>query len=250
MLAQPGLYVHFPWCVKKCPYCDFNSHPLRETQDQDYQASYHKALQLDWNNQQHHLAEPLNSIFFGGGTPSLFEPQYIEQLTSVFPLAPDCEVTLETNPGTAEYANFNEILAAGINRISFGVQSFNNTHLEQLGRIHNAQETYNAFAAARKAGFSNINLDLMWGLPNQTVEEALHDLRKAIELEPEHISWYQLTIEAKTEYARRPPVLPEEDLLLQIEQGGLNLLELAGYERYEVSAFAKPHRRWSSSNEQ
>lgn len=239
-----GLYVHFPWCVKKCPYCDFNSHPLKADTDQ---AAYLDALILDWQIQHATLGSPrlmtapsrqFTSVFFGGGTPSLFEPQYLAHLLALIPHE-GAEVTLEVNPGTAERHGFREFLSAGINRLSLGAQSFADDQLLQLGRIHKGAETLNAFASAREAGFSNINMDLMWGLPGQTVEAALADLDQAIGLQPEHISWYQLTIEAKTEFARRPPILPKDKILQDIEEAGLERLSEAGYTRYEVSAFAK-----------
>jgi oxygen-independent coproporphyrinogen-3 oxidase len=239
-----GLYVHFPWCVKKCPYCDFNSHPLKADTDQ---AAYLDALIEDWQKQhatlgsQRLLAVPsqqFTSVFFGGGTPSLFEPRHLTRLLAQIPHE-GAEVTLEVNPGTAERHSFSEFRSAGINRLSLGAQSFADTQLQQLGRIHRSTETLHAFASAREAGFNNINVDLMWGLPGQTVEAALADLNQAIELQAEHISWYQLTIEAKTEFAKRPPILPKDKILQDIEEAGLERLSQAGYTRYEVSAFAK-----------
>ena len=167
----------------------------------------------------------------------------MHELLSILRVASTAEITLETNPGTAEYTSFADIKASGVNRISFGAQSFNDEHLEQLGRIHKAQETYNAYEAATKAGFNNINLDIMWGLPNQTAAQAMADLDAAISLNPAHISWYQLTIEAKTEYAKRPPILPAEPELAAIEAQGLAKLASHGYLRYEVSAFAQPNQQ-------
>lgn len=243
-----GLYVHFPWCIKKCPYCDFNSHPLKETTDQ---AAYLEALLSDWQHQydilgQKRLAETpsenFTSIFFGGGTPSLFKPDHLHRLMREIPHR-EAETTLEVNPGSTEYFRFEDYQAAGINRLSIGAQSFSNTQLAALGRVHQMHETLQAFERARHAGFDNINLDLMWGLPGQTVTGALADLQQAIALSPEHISWYQLTIEAKTEFARRPPLLPKDGFLQDIEAAGLALLADAGFERYEVSAFAKPDRQ-------
>ena len=239
-----GLYVHFPWCVKKCPYCDLNSHPIKESTDQQ---AYLNALLLDWR-QQHgtfgraRIAESntqqVSSIFFGGGTPSLFEPQYLARLLEEVPHR-GAEITLEVNPGTAEYFRFEDYKAAGINRLSIGAQSFSNTQLAQLGRVHQRDETVRAVAKARHAGLGNINLDIMWGLPGQSVEGALDDLQQAIDLEPKHISWYQLTIEPKTEFAGRPPILPVDPVLQEIEQAGLALLADAGFQRYEVSAFSQ-----------
>jgi putative oxygen-independent coproporphyrinogen III oxidase len=242
-----GLYVHFPWCIKKCPYCDFNSHPLKDTTDQ---AGYLDALLLDWQSQQAQWAterlgrsahQAFTSIFFGGGTPSLFEPRYLARLLSDIPHA-GAEITLEVNPGTAEYHGFRDYASAGINRLSLGAQSFDDAQLLGLGRIHRGTETLTAFARARDAGFNNINIDLMWGLPGQSVASALADLQQAIDLEPEHLSWYQLTIEAKTEFAQRPPILPKDQILHDIELAGLELLAQSGYERYEVSGFAKDQR--------
>jgi oxygen-independent coproporphyrinogen-3 oxidase len=243
-----GLYVHFPWCIKKCPYCDFNSHPLKETTDQD---AYLEALLSDWQHQyellgQKRLAETpsenFTSIFFGGGTPSLFKPDHLHRLMREIPHRA-AEITLEVNPGSSEYFRFEDYQAAGINRLSIGAQSFSNTQLAALGRVHQMHETLQALERARHAGFDNINLDLMWGLPGQTVAGALADLQQAIDLSPEHISWYQLTIEAKTEFARRPPLLPKDGFLQDIEAAGLELLADAGFERYEVSAFAKPNKQ-------
>jgi oxygen-independent coproporphyrinogen-3 oxidase len=239
-----GLYVHFPWCVKKCPYCDFNSHPLKADTDQ---AAYLDTLVIDWTKQHAALgaerllttkAQGFTSVFFGGGTPSLFEPKHLKHLLSLIPHE-GAEVTLEVNPGTAERHSFRDFRHAGINRLSIGAQSFADAQLLQLGRIHQSTETLSAFASARRAGFANINVDLMWGLPGQTVDAALADLEQAIALQAEHISWYQLTIEAKTEFARRPPILPKDKILQDIEEAGLALLLEAGYARYEVSAFAK-----------
>jgi len=242
-----GLYVHFPWCVKKCPYCDFNSHPLKADTSQ---TDYLSALLQDWHTQfsafgatrlSNTKTQNFTSVFFGGGTPSLFEPRHIKRLLNQTPHQ-GAEVTLEVNPGTVEHHSFHDFKDAGVNRLSLGAQSFADTQLQRLGRIHHSDETLRAFAGARKAGFSNINVDLMWGLPGQTVEAALADLEQAIALQAEHISWYQLTIEAKTEFARRPPILPRDGILQDIEQAGLERLAQAGYQRYEVSAFAKYHR--------
>jgi putative oxygen-independent coproporphyrinogen III oxidase len=233
-----ALYVHFPWCVAKCPYCDFNSHPLKP--DTDFERYTHALLQ-DWRSQLNTftLNQPFNSVFVGGGTPSLLPAELIQEVLQAMPLSATVEITMEANPGTTEYTNFAAYRHAGVNRLSIGAQSFNNSALKQLGRIHQACETEKAFAKARLAGFDNINLDLMWGLPQQTVEDALDDLDAAIALAPEHISWYQLTIEAKTEFARRTPLLPVEDTLAKMESAGLQKLKDAGYLRYEVSAFAQ-----------
>lgn len=245
MLSNAGAYVHFPWCVRKCPYCDFNSHPLKSNTDFD---QYATALISDWRAQATQLTQsehqPLfQTVFFGGGTPSLFAAPLMQTVLRALPLQANAEVTMEANPGTTEHMDFADYRAAGINRLSIGAQSFNDTQLKKLGRIHIAAETLKAYAQARAAGFENINLDIMWGLPQQTLAEALADLRAAIDLTPEHISWYQLTIEAKTEFAKRPVLLPVEQTIADIERHGLALLAEAGYQRYEVSAFAKPGSR-------
>ncbi|MCZ6644499.1 MAG: radical SAM family heme chaperone HemW [Gammaproteobacteria bacterium] len=238
-----SLYVHFPWCVRKCPYCDFNSHPLSGTLDE---AGYLLALQQDLKTQLDGISlSSIQSIFFGGGTPSLFSPEAFAELLDGLAalIAPDAEVTMEANPGTTEYHNFHEYRAAGINRLSLGAQSFSDVQLERLGRIHSAFETRESFAKAREGGFDNVNLDLMYGLAQQTVDEAMFDLESAIALTPEHISWYQLTIEPKTEFARRPPILASETSVERMEVCGQALLAEAGYQRYEVSAYAKDSHR-------
>ncbi|MCR9261721.1 MAG: radical SAM family heme chaperone HemW [Pseudomonadaceae bacterium] len=239
MLPHSAAYIHFPWCVRKCPYCDFNSHPLRE---QDDFAAYTQALNIDWQAQQHTLEEHVlfDSVFLGGGTPSLFEPEQMSPVLQKLPRSDGAEVTMEANPGTTEHHLLGGYRDVGINRLSIGAQSFSNAQLERLGRIHNNTETYAAYEQARGAGFENINIDLMWGLPEQSVGQALDDLETAIALQPEHISWYQLTIEAKTEFAVRTPILPRDAVLADIETQGLLRLEAAGYHRYEVSAFARP----------
>ena len=219
MLASPGLYVHFPWCVKKCPYCDFNSHPHKGAIPQ---ASYFISLRDDLIEQtQIYQTENFATVFFGGGTPSLMSPKYVESILETAHLTNKAEVTLELNPGSLEFNSLTAFAKAGVNRISIGAQSFNNAHLKSLGRIHDQQEVKLAFEAARKAGFDNINIDLMWGLPNQSVKESLEDLNRAITLEPEHISWYQLTIEPKTEFYRKRPPLPPEKTLSIMETSGL-----------------------------
>ena len=243
-LPPLSLYVHIPWCVRKCPYCDFNSHESRTLPEQ----AYVEALLDDVAADAELAADrPLTSIFFGGGTPSLFQADSIarilEGVQARLDFSPDIEITLEANPGATEYRNLHGLKAAGVNRLSLGVQSFNNRQLERLGRIHSAAEALTAYEAARKAGFGNINLDLMHGLPEQSLEDAEADLSVALGLAPEHISWYQLTIEPNTLFWRRPPQLPEEDRLADINDMGLARLDAAGYRRYEISAFARPERR-------
>ena len=236
-----SLYVHVPWCVRKCPYCDFNSHQVR---DEIPQQRYVDTLIEDLRSEAAYAGDrPIESIFIGGGTPSLFTPEAYEQLMAAvrdqFELALGAEVTLEANPGTFERERFQGYREAGINRVSIGVQSFNNGSLEALGRIHNGDE---AIAAAEAAStiFDRFNLDLMHGLPQQTPELARADLRQALALNPNQISWYQLTLEPNTEFAARPPRLPVEEELWQIQEAGQSLLESAGYRQYEISAFARP----------
>lgn len=237
-----SLYVHLPWCVRKCPYCDFNSHPLKaELPAQEYV----DALVRDLLAQ---LAESgvttIPSVFFGGGTPSLFPAAAFARLLAALEgtLVRGAEITMEANPGTTEHGKLASYREAGINRISFGAQSFDDARLSDLGRIHDSTAIRSSFVLAREAGFDNLNLDLMYGLPNQTRDGALADLEAAITLEPEHISWYQLTLEPKTEFAQRPPPLPGDIVLEAMEQAGYRLLAAAGYRRYEVSAFAKTGR--------
>lgn len=251
-----GLYVHFPWCVKKCPYCDFNSHPLNSELPE---TEYVDALLADWQAQQGSLSQKngqqkngqqkseqkISSVFFGGGTPSLFQPDSFARLIErISPfLAPAAELTMEANPGTLEYGNLADYHQAGINRLSMGVQSFDDDALQALGRIHSAGEARVAIDAAQHAGFDNINIDLMHGLPQQTQAAAQLDLTTAINACVQHISWYQLTIEPRTEFAQRPPQLPDEDTLGDIETTGLLALHEAGFARYEISAYAQPGRQ-------
>jgi len=243
MLELPplSLYIHIPWCVKKCPYCDFNSH---EAQSDIPESNYVKILCQDFDRDYEHCeSRPLQSIFIGGGTPSLFGAKSFEKILSHIQakasLSGECEITLEANPGTAEADKFSGYFAAGINRLSIGVQSFDERQLKNLGRIHSADESKRAIDFARKAGFDNFNLDLMHGLPRQSVSDALSDLQSAIDFDPLHISWYQLTIEPNTIFHARPPTLPEEPILNSLEDAGLAMLENSGYSRYEVSAFSK-----------
>jgi oxygen-independent coproporphyrinogen-3 oxidase len=240
-----GLYIHIPWCVRKCPYCDFNSHELREALDQ---GAYVDALLQDLDKElTQGPLPPLQSIFIGGGTPSLFEgasiARLLEGVAQRIDLAPDVEVTLEANPGTAEAARLVDYRAAGVNRLSIGVQSLADASLKALGRIHSAAEARSAYQMARAAGFDNVNLDLMYGLPGQTQEAALDDLGRLIALGPEHISWYQLTLEPNTLFHHHPPRLPDDDVLVDMMEAGLGVLAGAGYERYEISAYARDGRR-------
>jgi len=243
MLELPplSLYIHIPWCVKKCPYCDFNSH---EAQAEIPESDYVDILCQDFDRDYERCnTRPLQSIFIGGGTPSLFSAKSFEKILNHIQahasLNSDCEITLEANPGTAEADKFSDYFKAGINRLSIGVQSFDERQLKNLGRIHSSIESKNAIDFARKAGFENFNLDLMHGLPGQNVSDALNDLQTAIDFAPLHISWYQLTIEPNTVFYARPPTLPEEPILNSLEDAGLALLENNAYQRYEVSAFSK-----------
>jgi oxygen-independent coproporphyrinogen-3 oxidase len=244
-LSQPGAYVHLPWCVRKCPYCDFNSHNLRA--DSDYTQYVDAVLaDLQWSMDQRSW-RPLRSVFFGGGTPSLCPPEQIARIIQALAarpgLGPNAEITLEANPGTADEAHFGGYRQAGVNRLSIGVQSFQDDKLKALGRIHDHQAADRAIDLARAAGFDNINIDIMHGLPQQSVEDALYDLDRALGHHPEHLSWYELTLEPQTAFARRPPELPQEDTLAAIETQGRRRLRSAGFRRYEVSAWAQPSRR-------
>jgi oxygen-independent coproporphyrinogen-3 oxidase len=241
-LPPLSLYIHIPWCVRKCPYCDFNSHTASPILPEE---EYVDALLADLDLDLPHVhGRELRSIFFGGGTPSLFSAQALGRLlTGVeqrIRFASDIEVTLEANPGTFEQDKFRAYRGLGINRLSIGIQSFQEAKLKALGRIHNGDEAIRAADMARQAGFDNFNLDLMHGLPDQSQEEALNDLRQAIALAPTHLSWYQLTLEPNTVFWNQPPVLPEDDILWDIQETGQQLLADNGYAQYEVSAYAQP----------
>jgi len=239
-----SLYVHIPWCVKKCPYCDFNSHAMREPIDQ---LGYIDALLRDLDQEVARASlPPVQSVFIGGGTPSLFEGAAIGRLLEGVArravLAADAEITLEANPGTAEARRFADYCAAGVNRLSIGVQSLDDGKLRALGRIHGATEALDAYELARAAGFDNINLDLMYGLPGQTTPQAIADLRRLVALGSEHLSWYQLTLEPNTLFHHRPPQLPDDDSLAEMMDEGQGLLADAGLVQYEVSAYARGGR--------
>lgn len=248
-LAVPplALYVHCPWCVRKCPYCDFNSHAVRG--DGPPFADYVARLLADLDQE---LRDPaarraLASIFIGGGTPSLLPGESIRTLLdgirARLTLIPECEITLEANPGAADSERFAAYRAAGVNRLSIGIQSLNDASLRALGRIHDPEQARAAVAAARAAGFDNLNLDLMFALPGQDLAQARADLESLLELEPTHVSYYQLTLEPDTAFHARPPALPEADLAADMAAAGRERLESAGYRQYEVSAFARPDRR-------
>ncbi|RUO40655.1 YggW family oxidoreductase [Pseudidiomarina aestuarii] len=241
-LPPLSLYVHVPWCIQKCPYCDFNSHALKGgLPEQEYISRLLDDLRADVEWAQ---GRELHSIFIGGGTPSLLSADAVARLldgiNASVPIAQRAEITLEANPGTFETERFSGFVSAGINRLSIGVQSFHSEHLERLGRIHNPDQAKAAAKHAQSLPLRSFNLDLMHGLPQQTVPQALADLEQALELEPPHLSWYQLTIEPNTAFASRPPQLPNDDRLAEIQERGHELLLSAGYEHYEVSAYAKP----------
>ena len=240
-----ALYVHLPWCVRKCPYCDFNSHALPSAGIP--QQPYVGALLDDLAYAARDCADrEIVSVFFGGGTPSLFSPGSVAQVLrgarDMLAFAADVEVTLEANPGTLERGRFADYAAAGVNRVSLGAQSFDDSKLEQLGRIHAGREIEAAVADLRAAGMANFNLDLMYALPQQTLAEALYDVERAIELAPAHVSHYQLTLEAGTPFARRPPRLPDDDAAYDMQLACQERLAAAGYAQYEVSAYARPER--------
>lgn len=235
------LYIHFPWCVKKCPYCDFNSHQSREPIPFN---TYIKRLITDLNALKPLTQErPLKAIFLGGGTPSLFPANALkplfQQIKQLFHCPSDIEITLEANPGTVDIQYFHDYAHLGINRLSIGVQSFHDAALKKLGRIHNAESAKQAVHIAKKAGFQNINIDIMYGLPEQSLEEALEDLNQAIALLPTHISWYQLTIEPNTLFYKTPPPLPAEKKIMEMQKKGKSLLKKAGFKQYEISAYAQ-----------
>jgi len=230
-----------PWCVRKCPYCDFNSHEAGANLDE---SAYLQALTRDLESSLPEIwGRRIESIFIGGGTPSLFSPESMAKLISniraLLSVAPLTEITMEANPGTVDAERFSGFVGTGINRLSIGIQSLNDEKLKTLGRIHNREEALKAFEAARKAGFENINLDLMFGLPDQTEQEAIDDLRTAIELQPEHISLYQLTIEPNTLFYHQPPELPSDDEIWSMQQVLQSMLANAGFNQYEVSAYAR-----------
>lgn len=241
-LPPLSLYVHIPWCIRKCPYCDFNSHQIGEDiPEAEYVAALRQDLQQDLPLVQ---GRKLRSIFFGGGTPSVFTAPAIHNILvaaeQLVGFEPDIEITLEANPGTFEQERFSDFRAAGVNRLSIGIQSFNDRQLQLLGRIHGREQALRAVKIARAAGFNNINLDIMHGLPQQSLADALADVQQALALEPDHLSWYQLTIEQNTVFYSAPPVLPDEEILVDIQDEGEALISAAGFRQYEVSAYAKP----------
>jgi putative oxygen-independent coproporphyrinogen III oxidase len=238
-----SLYIHIPWCVKKCPYCDFNSHESRHKNGEIPEAAYVDALIADLE-----LATPkvwgrkIKSVFFGGGTPSLFSTESIDRILShvrmLTPLEFDAEITLEANPGTVDIANFVGYKQAGVNRLSLGIQSFNSDYLKALGRIHDSQQAYDAIELALNT-FEQVNCDIMYGLPNQSLADALTDAELAVKLNPAHLSFYHLTLEPNTPFYRTPPSLPDDDTSAEMQIEIEALLAQHGYEHYETSAFAK-----------
>ncbi len=250
-LPPLSLYVHLPWCLLKCPYCDFNSHEIRDAEmpEQRYLdalvADLEAALPLIWGR-------PVHSIFLGGGTPSLFSPQGIDRLLgdirARLKLDPDCEITLEANPGTFEKDRFRAFRSAGVTRLSVGVQSFNDAHLKTLGRVHNRAQAIAAVEEAASA-FDTFNLDIMYALPGQTIQALEQDMAQALALQPPHISIYHLTIEPNTYFAKFPPRVPEDDMAYAMLDRITELTTAAGLERYEISAYARPgHRCWHNLN--
>ena len=248
MLSLPplSLYVHLPWCVRKCPYCDFNSHEGRGPLPF---ADYVDALLADLDHDLPLVwGRTVQTVFFGGGTPSLFPPEAIDRFLQAasarLRFAPGCEITLETNPGTAEHGRFELYRAAGVNRLSFGIQSFDDGCLRRLGRIHDSGEAESAVKLAQDAGYDNLNLDLMYALPEQSLAMAERDLERAFALDPSHISHYQLTLEPNTVFAARPPQgIPDDDGAWDMQEHCQALLAAHGYAQYEVSAYARPDRR-------
>ena len=238
-----SLYIHIPWCIKKCPYCDFNSHAVKgETPE----AAYVNALLNDLAKdlQRYAITRPISSIFIGGGTPSLFSPESINRLLrgieQQVTLKTDIEITLEANPGTFESHKFAEFRALGINRLSIGIQSFNDKLLKKLGRVHSAHEAIIATEIAHQAGFENFNLDLMFGLPDSSPDDSKTDIATAISLKPTHISFYQLTLEPNTYFHKFPPQLPNDELIFSMQKHCQKLLADQGYLQYEVSAYSQP----------
>lgn len=251
MLVPPplSLYVHIPWCVQKCPYCDFNSHALKtELPELDYIDALIDDLETDLMAYQLVNGQrPLHSIFIGGGTPSLISPAEIGRLLAAIesriPFSDNIEITMEANPGTVEAGRFEGYRQAGVNRISIGIQSFQDDKLQRLGRIHGSQEAIKAVELAKSAGLNSFNTDLMHGLPDQSITDAISDLKQAIALDPPHLSWYQLTIEPNTLYYSKPPTLPDDDDLWDIFEQGHALLTAAGYQQYEISGYSKPGKQ-------
>jgi len=243
-LPPLALYVHVPWCVRKCPYCDFNSHELKEDLPEE---AYLQALQADLEQSLPDIwGRSVISVFIGGGTPSLLSARAIDRMLSLFRshlnLLPDAEITIEANPGTVEAGRFDDYARSGINRISLGVQSFNNSALQALGRIHTAEQAGRAIELAQRA-VGRVNLDVMFALPNQTFVQCEEDIRQAVAWATSHLSFYNLTLEPNTVFAKYPPAIPDDDAAAVMQETVAQRLQDAGYERYEVSAYAKPGAR-------
>jgi oxygen-independent coproporphyrinogen-3 oxidase len=243
-LPPLSLYIHVPWCVRKCPYCDFNSHEVRGAlPEQEYVAALIRDLELAlpqiWGRK-------VSAVFFGGGTPSLLSGESVveisRQVRMLLPMSPDAEITLEANPGAVEAERFAAYRDAGVNRLSLGIQSFNDSHLRALGRIHNACEARRAIEIAQRH-FDNLNLDLMYALPGQTLDAALQDMQAALSFEPQHLSCYHLTVEPNTLFHRNPPSLPDDDASAEMQQRIEEMLAAQGYRHYETSAFALPKKQ-------
>ena len=247
MSDQPNiaLYCHLPWCIEKCPYCDFNSF---KKNPQDSFVDYTNAICSDIiSSAQYAKQRSISSIFFGGGTPSLFPSSQIEAILytikQYYQLTSQCEITLEMNPQSAEIKKIQDYYHMGINRLSIGAQSFNDRLLKNIGRIHNETQIHEAITQAQSCGFQSINVDIMYGLPEQSLAEVIHDLECAIAYSPEHISWYELTLEANTYFAKHPPRIPDSDTHFNMASAGWELLNQSGYNRYEISAFSRPNRQ-------
>jgi len=245
-LPPLSLYVHIPWCIKKCPYCDFNSHAVK---DGAPEAAYIDALLRDLTEdvRRYRITRPIHSIFIGGGTPSLFSPEafdrLLEGIANQLQLSDAIEITLEANPGTFESQKFAEFRALGINRLSIGIQSFDDKFLQALGRVHSSNEALRSVDIAQQSGFDNLNLDLMFGLPGANKDSAVNDIRTAISLAPAHISFYQLTLEPNTYFHRFPPKLPNDELIFAAQKDCQALLAAHGYAQYEISAYSRPGRQ-------
>ena len=240
-----SLYIHIPWCERKCPYCDFNSHEIKnKLPEKEYIAALIRDLEQElpdvWGRK-------IQTIFIGGGTPSTLSPESYDELFSQLrarlTLIPDTEITMEVNPGTVDAHKLSEYHKTGINRLSIGVQSFNNDLLQRIGRIHDRKAAFNAVESAHHAGFKNMNLDIMFGLPTQTISQGQSDIENAVALEPTHISYYELTIEPNTLFHNQPPILPIEDTMLQIQKDGQSILSENGFQQYEISAYAKDKKQ-------
>lgn len=243
LMIPTSLYIHIPWCIQKCPYCDFNSHKSPEILPEK---AYTQALIADFSLDFSQFSKPvIDTLFIGGGTPSVFSAaayhELFSELQKTVRFADSIEITLEANPGTVDFARFADYFQCGINRLSLGIQSFNANHLKKLGRIHDDKQAHQAIDAARKAGFKNINLDIMHSLPGQTLAEGLEDIKQALLHQPEHISWYQLTLEPNTVFYKFPPILPDDDHSAELESRGFALLQQYDFHRYEISAFCKPN---------